>query len=153
MTQRCFCRVYNTHELHDGPTDLDLCQQMAPQRPNTLQGEYQSSLAFHASFIHNVFRVAGHFLASLMPCFCALQEYYTSGFLSVQGAIDSYVMGIGSSLETSLPMGMENITIVDSGAIIQRPSFWTEWGTVFPTAAYIHNEFYDGVGTTSQYRP
>ena len=82
-----------------------------------------------------------------------MQEYYTSGFLSVQGAIDSYVLGITSSLETSLPMGMENVTFVDSGTIIQRPSFWTEWGTVFPTAAYIHNEFYDGVGTTSQSRP
>ena len=74
-----------------------------------------------------------------------MQEYYTSGFLSVQGAIDSYVLGLTSSLETSLPTGMENVTLVDSGAIIQRPSFWTEWGTVFPTAAYIHNEFYDGV--------
>lgn len=78
---------------------------------------------------------------------CA-QEYYTSGFLSVQGAIDSYVLGLSSSLETSLPTGMENVTFVDSGAIIQRPSFWTEWGTVFPTAAYIHNEFYDGVSIT-----
>ena len=78
-----------------------------------------------------------------------MQEYYTSGFLSVQGAIDSYVLGISPSLETSLLTGMENVSFVESGAIIQRPSFWTEWGTVFPTAAYIHNEFYDGVGSTS----
>ena len=65
----------------------------------------------------------------------------------MQGAIDSYVLGIAPHLETSLPTGMENVSIADSGAIIQRPSFWTEWGAVFPTAAYIHNEFYDGVGT------
>lgn len=74
-----------------------------------------------------------------------MQEYYTSGFLSLQGAIDAYVLGIASSLETSLPTGMQNVRIADSGAVIQRQSFWTEWGTAFPTAEYIHNEFYDGV--------
>ena len=71
-----------------------------------------------------------------------MQEYYTSGFLSLQGAIDAYVLGFASSLETSLPTGMQS---VESGASIQGQSFWTEWGTVFPTAEYIHNEFFDGV--------
>lgn len=77
-----------------------------------------------------------------------MQEYYTSGFLSVQGAIDAYALGITSSLETSLLTGMQNVSNADLGAIVQRQSFWTEWGTVFPTAEYIHNEFYDGVSNT-----
>lgn len=90
-------------------------------------------------------------LVQQLICPACMQEYYTSGFLSLQGAIDSYVLGTASSLETSLQTGMENVSIADSGVIIQRPSFWTEWGTVFPTAEYIHNEFYDGVGNRYPY--
>ena len=80
-----------------------------------------------------------------------MQEYYTSGFLSLQAAIDAYVLDISSSLETSLHTGTGNVSLPGSSAAIQRQSYWTQWGAVFPTAEYIHNEFYDGVslGTRS----
>ena len=107
--------------------------------------EYQSILFLR---VHCWCRLV---LFQLLTWPVCMQEYYTSGFLSLQGAIDSYVLGTASSLETSLQTGLENVSIADSGVIIQRPSFWTEWGTVFPTAEYIHNEFYDGVRNRHPY--
>ena len=77
--------------------------------------------------------------------YLCMQEYYTSGFLSLQAAIDAYVLDIPSSLETSLCTGTGNVSLPGSSAAIQRQSYWTQWGAVFPTAEYIHNEFYDGV--------
>ena len=80
-----------------------------------------------------------------------MQEYYTSGFLSLQAAIDAYVLDISSSLETSLPTGVENVGLPGSSAAVQRQRYWTQWGVVFPTAEYIHNEFYDGVSSTCSF--
>lgn len=34
-----------------------------------------------------------------------MQEYYTSGFLSLQAAIDAYTLGLPASLESSLDTG------------------------------------------------
>ena len=74
-----------------------------------------------------------------------MQEYYTSGFLSLQAAIDAYVLDMSASLETSLRTGTGNVSLPGSSAAIQRQGYWTQWGAVLPTAEYIHNEFYDGV--------
>jgi hypothetical protein len=71
-----------------------------------------------------------------------LQEYYTSGYLSLQAAIDAYVLDLSAQLETSLNTGPN---VSDSYAPAQ-PQYWSAWGGVFPTAEYEHNEFYDAVG-------
>lgn len=71
-----------------------------------------------------------------------MQEYYTSGFLSLQSAIDAYTLGLPSSLEASLQTGPgESETLLSA-----PPQLWTIWGGVFPTAEYVHNDFYDAVG-------
>ncbi|KAK9829531.1 hypothetical protein WJX72_006343 [[Myrmecia] bisecta] len=68
------------------------------------------------------------------------KQYLTSGFLSIQAAIDGYVLGQSHLHEASL------------GPLPVQPSddpsanSWVEWGAVFPTAAYHHNRFYDAVG-------
>ena len=84
-----------------------------------------------------------------LECFGRVQEYYTSGFLSLQAAIDAYVLDISSGLETSLHTGAGNISLPGSRGSFQQQSYWTQWGAVFPTAEYIHNEFYDGVSLCS----
>lgn len=59
------------------------------------------------------------------------KEYYTSGFLSLQSAIEGYVLGLDSSSESSLgplPAAQANVT------------WWTMWGSVMPTASWVHNE-------------
>ena len=76
-----------------------------------------------------------------------LQEYYTSGFLSLQAAIDAYTLGLSAQLESSLdvhPAGELGI----AGLADASSDLYTEWGVVFPTAEYEHNEFYDA-GTLS----
>ena len=80
------------------------------------------------------------------------QEYYTSGFLSLQAAIDAYVLGLGlpAALDTSLvPLPGHNSThdSASSGGGAQGPALanltaWTQWGAVMPTSAYTHNDFY-----------
>lgn len=73
---------------------------------------------------------------------CRAQEYYTSGFLSLQSAIDAYTLGLPASLEASLDTGPG-----DSDAPLPAaPQLWTAWGGVFPTSEYDHNDFYDAVG-------
>ena len=71
------------------------------------------------------------------------QEYYTSGFLSIQSAIDGYVLHLGASREASL--GPLAATSPDDSSAVQPPQrqYWTLWGAAFPTAAYDHNQFYD----------
>lgn len=88
-----------------------------------------------------------------------LQEYYTSGFLSIQAAIDAYALGLGlpATMDTSLaPIPGGNGTTnaaLDAGAISSGRSgpgnpgavdiaAWTQWGAVMPTSAYTHNDFY-----------
>ena len=81
-----------------------------------------------------------------------LQEYYTSGFLSLQAAIDAYVLGLGlpAALDTSLvPLsghgGARANATGGEGAQGSAPAnltAWTEWGAVMPTSAYTHNDFY-----------
>lgn len=63
--------------------------------------------------------------------------YFSSGFLSIQSAIDGYVLGSPTGSETSLHLGASNSSGSNSDS-------WTEWAEPFPTAAYIHNRFYDG---------
>ena len=65
------------------------------------------------------------------------KEYLTSGFLSIQAAIDGYVLGLPSSESTSL--GPLNTS---TGSPAGR--LYTEWSSVFPTAQYDYNDFYDG---------
>ncbi|CAL8463070.1 g2604 [Coccomyxa elongata] len=70
------------------------------------------------------------------------KEYYTSGFLSLQAAIDAYTLGLPASLESSLDTGP-----ADSATPLPAPpQAWTAWGSVFPTSEYEHNDFYDAVG-------
>ena len=71
-----------------------------------------------------------------------MQEYYTSGFLSLQSAIDAYTLGMPASLEASLDTGSGDSPSPAPAA----PQAWTAWGGVFPTAEYVHNDFYDAVG-------
>lgn len=77
----------------------------------------------------------------LMLC-TSLQEYYTSGFLSLQSAIDAHILGLSATLETSLSTG-PNASLSFTPP---PPQYWTTWGGVFPTAEYEHNDFYDAVG-------
>jgi hypothetical protein len=79
-----------------------------------------------------------------IPCkpLAPVQEYYTSGFLSLQAAIDAYTLGLPAMLEASLnarPAG------ADAGATAAGAvgGLYNEWGVVFPTAEYEHNDFYD----------
>lgn len=97
-------------------------------------------------------------LLSLMPLVCCpclntsadmylLQEYYTSGFLSLQAAIDGYVLGLSTAHEAALgPLGTTIPVAPDSPFVQSEPQYWTAWGAAFPTAAYDHNQFYDAVG-------
>ncbi|CAM6122589.1 unnamed protein product [Calypogeia fissa] len=57
------------------------------------------------------------------------KHYYTSGFLSIQHAINSYVL---KEFPTTSPEGM----------FINE----TVWGAPFPVGEYTHNRFYDAVG-------
>ncbi|KAK9833394.1 hypothetical protein WJX81_001382 [Elliptochloris bilobata] len=61
------------------------------------------------------------------------KEYYTSGFLSLQAAIDAYSLGGGD--KNPKDPGLADVTA------------WTQWGAVMPTSAYTHNAFYDVVGS------
>ena len=63
-----------------------------------------------------------------------MQEYYTSGFLSLQAAIDAYTLSLSAKLEASLDA---------RGGDTGGGDLYTEWGVVFPTAEYEHNDFYD----------
>ena len=59
-----------------------------------------------------------------------LQEYYTSGFLSIQAAIDGYVLGLNAETETSLgpfPASAQNGTSRLRPQSAQQELF-TEWG-------------------------
>ena len=59
-----------------------------------------------------------------------LQEYYTSGFLSIQAAIDGYVLGLTAETETSLgpfPAAAQNGTLRLRPQSAQQELF-TEWG-------------------------
>ncbi|KAK9857576.1 hypothetical protein WJX84_000857, partial [Apatococcus fuscideae] len=70
--------------------------------------------------------------------------YYTSGFLSIQAAVDNYALGLSASLDTSLgplPLGEDP---QGQGSVARQS--WTEWGGLFPTVGYIHNGFFDAVG-------
>ena len=63
------------------------------------------------------------------------KQYLSSGFQSVQSAVDGYVAGAAPGDDTALeapPAG--------NGS----SAAFTEWASPFPTAAYIHNRFYDG---------
>ena len=81
-----------------------------------------------------------------------MQEYYTSGFLSLQAAIDAYVLGLGlpAALDTSLaPLSAHGGTRANAssgedakGSALANLNAWTQWGAVMPTSAYIHNDFY-----------
>ncbi|KAL3693440.1 hypothetical protein R1sor_007091 [Riccia sorocarpa] len=57
------------------------------------------------------------------------KHYYTSGFLTLQSAINSYVF-------KSVPKSKSEGVLVDG----------TIWGAPFPVAEYTHNRFYDVVG-------
>ena len=73
-----------------------------------------------------------------------LQEYYTSGFLSLQAAIDAYTLGIPAQLEASLDVSLPGTTTAAAGGTAgANGGPFTEWGVVFPTAEYEHNDFYD----------
>ena len=77
-------------------------------------------------------------------CWRGPQEYYTSGFLSLQAAIDAYTLGLPAQLEASLdarPAAGE--ADAAGGAAGASSGLYTAWGVVFPTAEYEHNEFYD----------
>ncbi|OAE27724.1 hypothetical protein AXG93_4193s1240 [Marchantia polymorpha subsp. ruderalis] len=56
------------------------------------------------------------------------KDYYTSGFLSLQNAVNSYVF--------------KNLTIQQPGVLVDE----TVWGAPFPVGEYTHNRFYDVVG-------
>ena len=65
-----------------------------------------------------------------------VQEYYTSGFLSLQAALDAEVLRLPSDKEASFgplsPIGSQQT--------------WTQWGAAMPTGSYVHNNFYAAVG-------
>ena len=93
-----------------------------------------------------------------------VQEYYTSGFLSLQAAIDAYALGLGlpAAMDTSLALTPAGNGSELAGAGAAAPSAggtarhkggpgapgsaavtaWTQWGAVMPTSAYTHNDFY-----------
>lgn len=93
-----------------------------------------------------------------------MQEYYTSGFLSLQAAIDAYALGLGlpAAMDTSLALMPAGNGSELAGAGAAAPSgggaarqtggpgvpgsavatAWTQWGSVMPTSAYTHNDFY-----------
>mmetsp|Transcript_7891 Transcript_7891/g.23248 ORF Transcript_7891/g.23248 Transcript_7891/m.23248 type:complete len:2373 (+) Transcript_7891:472-7590(+) len=70
------------------------------------------------------------------------KQYISSGFLSIQSAVDGYVMGSTPGADTTLdgPPADDGPTVNGSGGP------WTEWSEPFPTPSYIHNRFYDAVG-------
>jgi hypothetical protein len=82
------------------------------------------------------------------------QEYFTSGFLSLQAAVDAYALGLRlpAALDTSLiaPPGANGSARAGAPAagFGQGPAglaglaAWTQWGVVMPTSAYTHNDFY-----------
>ncbi len=62
-----------------------------------------------------------------------LQEYYTSGFLSIQAAIDGYVLGLNAETETSLGPFPVPRASARNGTLRPRPQsaqqeLFTEWG-------------------------
>lgn len=63
------------------------------------------------------------------------KQYLSSGFLSIQSAVDGYVMGAAPGDDTAL-----EAPSTGNGS----SAAFTEWASPFPTAAYIHNRFYDG---------
>ncbi len=63
------------------------------------------------------------------------KQYLSSGFLSIQSAVDGYVMGAAPEDDSAL-----EVPPTGNGS----SSAFTEWASPFPTAAYIHNRFYDG---------
>ena len=93
-----------------------------------------------------------------------VQEYYTSGFLSLQAAIDAYALGLGlpAAMDTSLALMAAGNGSELAAAGAAAPSgggaarhtggprapgsaaatAWTQWGAVMPTSAYTHNDFY-----------
>ena len=93
-----------------------------------------------------------------------MQEYYTSGFLSLQAAIDAYALGLGlpAAMDTSLALmpagnGSElagaGAAAPGGGGAARQPggpgvpgsaavTAWTQWGAVMPTSAYTHSDFY-----------
>ena len=85
-----------------------------------------------------------------------MQEYYTSGFLSLQASIDAYVLGLGlpAALDTSLvPLPGHGGAHAGTsgggdaqGSALANLTAWTQWGAVMPTSAYIHNDFYVRAG-------
>ena len=87
-----------------------------------------------------------------------VQEYYTSGFLSLQAAIDAYVLGLGlpAALDTSLvPLPGHGGARAGAssgggaqGSALANLTAWTQWGAVMPTSAYIHNDFYVRAGSS-----
>ena len=92
--------------------------------------------------------------AGLSAAACGSQEYYTSGFLSLQGAVDMYALGLRlpAALDTSLiaPPGANGSARVGAPtegfgrdpAGLAGLAAWTQWGVVMPTSAYTHNDFY-----------
>ena len=63
-----------------------------------------------------------------------MQEYYTSGFLSLQAALDAEILGLPSDEEASFgPL---------SSSARAPQQTWTQWGAAMPTGSYVHNNFY-----------
>ena len=62
-----------------------------------------------------------------------LQEYYTSGFLSIQAAIDGYVLSLNAETESSLGPFPVPRASAQNGTSWRRPQsaqqeLFTEWG-------------------------
>ena len=77
--------------------------------------------------------VCSRFLALPNLQLLCLQEYYTSGFLSIQAAIDGYVLGLNAETETSLgpfPVPRASAQNVTSRLRPQpaQQELFTEWG-------------------------
>ena len=95
-----------------------------------------------------------HHLAALQHILLVcLQQYYTSGFLSVQSAVDAYVLGLSANNEATLgPFKATNSshesvnTTVGALPNAQSAQLFNTWGATFPTPAWRYNMFYDAVG-------